>query len=243
MRVFLPTGAGWWHGSRAFGACCSCGLTPQRQRLGRQQMENSGETNRQYRNCCLYISSAVNPFGWGPEGHEIVAALAQTHLNDGAQLGIQSLIGDRSLASIANWADEIRPERDETYNWQFVDIPKDAVAFSDERDCFLPTSRRKDAATDHHNCVVDRIEIFEHVLADRNSQREARVEALNFLVHFVGDVHQPFHAIGEAAGGNQIGVTEFGSAECGRFSCNLHRVWDSGLIMQSGMASLSTWPT
>lgn len=99
MRVFLPTGAGWWHGSRAFGACCSCGLTPQRQRLGRQQMENSGETNRQYRNCCLYISSAVNPFSWGPEGHEIVAALAQTHLNDGAQLGIQSLIGDRSLAS------------------------------------------------------------------------------------------------------------------------------------------------
>src|SRR5579863_880979 len=174
-------------------------------------------------------------FGWGPEGHEIVAALAQARLSDRAKIRIQSLIGDRSLASIANWADEIRPQRDETYNWHFVDIPKDAPGFSDGRDCFLPNSGHKDAATDHHNCVVDRIEIFEHVLADRNAPREGRVEALKFLVHFVGDIHQPFHGIGEAAGGNQIAITEFGSAECGRYSCNLHRAWDSGLIMHSGM--------
>ena len=173
--------------------------------------------------------------GWGPEGHEIVAALAQTHLSNDAKEGIRSLIGDASLASIANWADEVRPERDETYNWHFVDIPKDTPGFSDQRDCFVPTSRHKGAATDHHNCVVDRIEIFEHVLADRIAPREARIEALKFLVHFVGDVHQPFHAIGEAAGGNRIEVVEFGSAECGRYPCNLHGAWDSGLIQHRGM--------
>ncbi|MFZ0900728.1 MAG: S1/P1 nuclease, partial [Candidatus Sulfotelmatobacter sp.] len=46
--------------------------------------------------------------GWGPEGHEIVASLAQTRLTENAKNGIRSLIGDASLASIANWADEVR---------------------------------------------------------------------------------------------------------------------------------------
>ena len=67
--------------------------------------------------------------GWGPEGHEIVASLAETRLTENAKAGIRSLIGDASLASISNWADEVRPDRDETYNWHFVDIPKDASGF------------------------------------------------------------------------------------------------------------------
>jgi hypothetical protein len=173
--------------------------------------------------------------GWGPEGHKIVASLAQTLLTENAKRGIRSMIGDASLASIANWADEVRPERDETYNWHFVDIPESASGFSDERDCFLPNSRHKGSATDHHNCVMDRIEIFKRVLADSNASRDDRIEALKFLVHFVGDVHQPFHAIGEAAGGNGIAVAEFGSTESGRHPCNLHGAWDSGLIQHTGM--------
>ena len=173
--------------------------------------------------------------GWGPEGHEIVASLAQTRLTENAKAGIRSLIGDASLASISNWADEVRPDRDETYNWHFVDIPKDASGFSDERDCFLPNSRHKGSATDHNNCVVDRIESFKKVLSDSNASRDDRIEALKFLVHFVGDVHQPMHAIGEAAGGNGIAVMEFGSTQCGRHSCNLHAVWDTGLIEHTGM--------
>jgi hypothetical protein len=173
--------------------------------------------------------------GWGHEGHEIVASLAQTRLTENARNGIRSLIGDASLASISNWADEVRPDRDETYNWHFVDIPKDASGFSDERDCFLPNSRHKGSATDHHNCVVDRIESFKKVLSDSNASRDDRIEALKFLVHFVGDVHQPMHAIGEAAGGNGVAVTEFGSQQCGRHACNLHGAWDTGLIEHTGM--------
>ena len=69
--------------------------------------------------------------GWGSEGHEIVASLAQARLNENAKKGIRALIGDASLASVANWADEVRPERDETYNWHFVDIPESASGFSD----------------------------------------------------------------------------------------------------------------
>jgi hypothetical protein len=145
------------------------------------------------------------------------------------------LIGSARLTSIANWADEVRSERDESFNWHFANIPKDASGFSEQRDCFMPNNRHKGAATDHHNCVVDRIEIFEHVLADRNAPREDRIEALKFLVHFVGDVHQPFHGIGDAAGGNGIAITEFGSTECGQHPCNLHGSWDIALIQHTGM--------
>jgi hypothetical protein len=106
----------------------------------------------------LLIPSTL--LGWGPEGHEIVASLAQTRLSENAKIGIRLLIGDASLASVSNWADEVRPERDETYNWHFVDIPESASSFSDERDCFLPNSRHKGSATDHHNCVVDRIQML-----------------------------------------------------------------------------------
>jgi len=173
--------------------------------------------------------------GWGAGGHEIVASLAQARLTENAKRGIRSLIGDASLASIANWADEVRPERDETYNWHFVDIPESVSGFSDERDCFLPNSRHKGAATDHHNCVVDRIEIFKQVLSDSDASRDDRIEALKFLVHFVGEVHQPFHAIGEAAGGNGIAVAEFGRTQYERHPCNLHVAWDSGLIQHTGM--------
>jgi hypothetical protein len=134
-----------------------------------------------------------------------------------------------------NWADEVRPERDETYDWHFVDIPKDAQGFSDARDCYRPEDRHKGAQDDHQDCVVDRIEYFQRILGDKNAAREDRIEALKFIVHFVGDIHQPFHAIGEAKGGNGVHVTEFGSNRCGRYDCNLHSAWDTGLIKHAGM--------
>jgi hypothetical protein len=64
---------------------------------------------------------------------------------------------------------------------------------------------------------------------------EPRAEAIKFLIHLVGDVHQPFHAIDVARGGNGLGVTAFGSTNCAPrgaspFSCTLHGVWDSTLI-------------
>ena len=59
---------------------------------------------------------------------------------------LQLLLGADSLASIASWADSVRKERDESYDWHFVDIPKDAAGFSEERDCFRPQDKHKDAS-------------------------------------------------------------------------------------------------
>jgi len=181
---------------------------------------------------CLLPTGLI---GWGREGHSVIAALAERHLTPNAKLGLQTLLGGESLTSIASWADDIRPQRDETYNWHFVDIPKSATSFDEQRDCFRPDDNHAGAQTDHHNCVVDRIGMFKQALADQNASPTDRAEALKFIVHFIGDVHQPFHAIGDARGANGIRVNEFGSSQCGSRPCNLHSAWDDGLIAHSGM--------
>jgi S1/P1 Nuclease len=173
--------------------------------------------------------------GWGRDGHAIIATLAEAHLTESARLGVKALLKDQSLASVSSWADEVRPQRDETYDWHFVDIPKNAAAFDEARDCYRPDDNHAEAQTDHHNCVVDRIGMFQQVLMNPSASETERVEALKFIVHFVGDVHQPLHAIGEARGGNDIKISEFGSTQCGPHPCNLHGAWDSGLIAHADL--------
>ena len=174
--------------------------------------------------------------GWGPEGHRVVGALAESRLSAATKTAVHKLIGTSTLSSVSNWADSIRDDRDETYNWHFVDIPKSVATFSDPRDCFLPTDTHAGAATDHQNCVVDRIIFFKQVLSDTTKTKDERTEALKFIVHFVGDVHQPFHAVGDERGGNLVHITQFGATTCFQGKpCNLHMAWDSGLIEHTGM--------
>jgi hypothetical protein len=173
---------------------------------------------------------------WGPKGHAIVADIAQSRLTPETRKNLLLLLGNDSLASIANWADQVRKERDESFGWHFVDIPKDAQGFSQERDCFRPQDKHKDALTDRHNCVVDRIEMFQKVLGDESASKDSRLEALKWIVHFVGDLHQPLHAIEEARGGNDIKLPVFGSAKCGDYDCNLHWTWDSLLLEHTGLS-------
>jgi S1/P1 Nuclease len=175
-------------------------------------------------------------FAWGPEGHHIVGDIARERLNPIARQKVQLLLGNDDLAAVAVWADEIRGQRPETSGWHFVDIPADASGFSEPRDCYRPDDKHPSSLEDHHNCVVDRITIFSQVLTDANAPAPARIEALKFLVHFVGDIHQPLHAIGQARGGNDIHVIEFGSPQCGKYVCNLHFAWDTGLIAHTGLA-------
>ena len=60
------------------------------------------------------------------------------------------------------------------------------------------------------------------------------------MVHFIGDLHQPFHALGVGRGGNDVLVRVFGAANCSNdpakpFPCNLHSVWDSRLIARRAL--------
>lgn len=182
----------------------------------------------------LLILPSTQSFAWGFKGHRIVGDIARNHLTPTARQNLIALLGNDDLAAISTWADEVRPQRPEAAGWHYVDIPKNAAGFSEERDCYRPDDKHPNTKEDHHNCVVDRILMFQKVLADKNTAQADRVEALKWVVHFIGDIHQPLHAIEDGRGGNDIHVSEFGSTQCGKYPCNLHYLWDSDLIEHTG---------
>src|SRR5215472_14730611 len=112
----------------------------------------------------LLTFSFAQLLAWGPMGHAIIADLASSRLTPVTRQNLRLLLGDASLASVSSWADDVRKDRPETFGWHFVDIPKDAPGFSEERDCYRPQDKAPAAQTDHHNCIVDRIELFRQVL-------------------------------------------------------------------------------
>jgi len=180
--------------------------------------------------------TTVTVDGWGPQGHRLVAIVAENHLTPVARKSVQGLLGDESLADVAVWADEYLQGNNQTSYWHYVNIPVDARGYDRDRDCprqpGVSAGGRGDAWRD---CVVDRVRYNQERVANRTLDRADRAIALKFLVHLIGDLHQPFHALGVERGGNGIRVSVFGSPTCGypdgtRFPCNLHALWDSELI-------------
>ena len=118
-----------------------------------------------------------------------------------------------TLASVSTWADQVRPQRRVTAPWHYVDIQIGDATYDPPRDCV------------GNNCLVAKIGEFAEVLADRSAEPARRLEALKFVVHFVGDPHQPFPvADNHDRGGNEVIVTFSGR------KTNLHAVWDTALL-------------
>ncbi|WP_027161686.1 S1/P1 nuclease [Mesorhizobium sp. WSM1293] len=173
----------------------------------------------------LVIASNL-ALAWGPSGHAIIAEIAQRRLGAEALKGVSDLLGPgASLASIANWADDERVQDKVATKWHFVDIPGTATAYDASRDC-IPDAALGD-------CLIAAINRQLAVVACPTQPVDARQRALKFLVHLVGDLHQPLHAIGDAGGGNGIAVTivtQEGVNGDLPFNSNLHSAWDVALI-------------
>jgi hypothetical protein len=164
------------------------------------------------------LGCALPLFAWGPEGHNLVARLAEAHLTAAARAKVAEILGPGvTLASIASWPDQIRRARPETAPWHYTDIPIDRPHLDLEHDC--PKG----------DCAIAKIEEFTKVLGDPAAQPQQRREALLFIVHFVGDMHQPLHSSdNKDKGGNNVPTDFFGKP------LNLHSVWDSGLLARMG---------
>lgn len=157
---------------------------------------------------------------WGYEGHQIIAHIAASELSPAARSQVSDLLGgdaETEMVAVSTWADEIRPMRRETAPWHFVDIPIRSSGYDAARDC----------AND--DCVVAQIERDQRIVADKSLAAPVRVEALRFLIHFVGDVHQPLHASNNNdRGGNEVRVI------LGDRRTNLHAVWDTAVVEALG---------
>ena len=137
---------------------------------------------------CLALAPSVH--AWGQLGHAVVADLAQRHLSPAAEAEVERLLAPentKSLATIASWPDEIRndPSKDtlwkQTRGLHYVDFIHGDCNYTPPRDC-------KDG-----ECVVDGIDHYVKILGDKSQSDAARLEALKFVVHFIGDEHQPLH--------------------------------------------------
>lgn len=176
----------------------------------------------------LFITLTVTPMAcaWGPLGHSVVAELAQRHLSPAAKAEVERLLAldhTKSLADVASWADEIRNDPNQQALWKET-RPLHYIDFRDPSCVYVPPRDCKNG-----QCVVEAIPHYVAILSDRSQPDAARLQALKFVVHFVGDIHQPLHGgYRDDAGGNTYQVQFQGQG------MNLHRVWDSGLLGTRG---------
>jgi len=129
-----------------------------------------------------------------------------------------------ALADLSSWADDIRNQRKETAGWHFIDIPLDG------------RRNKMAAACPASGCVTSAIRKQIEVLRSDSAGKHDKAEALMFLVHFVGDLHQPLHAAdNDDRGGNCVAVAFFDhqpetSGPGQNYRPNLHGVWDTDLL-------------
>jgi S1/P1 Nuclease len=152
--------------------------------------------------------------GWGEKGHRIVAIIADGRLSEQSQKEIRKLLpAGTTLADAATWPDAEGRRITEFNQLHYVTIPDDADGYDQERDC-------KD-----RNCMVEALKWFTSVLSDTTAPLNTQLIALRFVIHLIGDMHQPLHA-GRSGdrNGTDITVSHRGHSN------TLHLFWDINLV-------------
>jgi hypothetical protein len=196
----------------------------------------------------LRADSKLNPNYYSAACPDVSALADKAVLTDAETL----MFIERGLACIAPWADPpLKKERVYTSNWHFVDIPANVSgpnapvlsSFDVARECRMNDKRG--------DCAFLALKRFKPVLANQRELAGSRAEALKFIVHIIGDLHQPLHCItdrkdvNDASDHGDIG----GNLKIVQFNVptwdnnankdlnprwdqqwNLHSVWDEGLI-------------
>jgi len=189
----------------------------------------------------LALLAAGPAVAWAVLGHRMVGELAQRHLTPAARDEVARLLAGEAnptLGGVAIWADLLRdadPARFKaTAPWHYINAQGGGCNMDRARDC--PGG----------NCVVGAIEAQLAIVADRNQPLPARRDALKFLVHFVGDIHQPMHAGNRVdRGGNNFQVSlrtplkpeayALKNYVDGVMGTNLHAVWDYYVLAGRGL--------
>ena len=189
----------------------------------------------------LLGTSSQHVFAWGDDGHKTVALIAQQCLTPSVKKQVTAILATdtdnltkHDIASEATWADKFRQSsgeaRTHTQNWHFTDIEIDKPDLTAA--CFgrhpLPAGTLATGGPDEV-CAVDKVEQFQKELAAPGTDAEERLAALKFILHFVGDLHQPLHSSDhEDRGGNDVKVTVAGFPHHSKDE--LHGFWDTQFV-------------
>jgi hypothetical protein len=154
---------------------------------------------------------------WGKTGHRIIGEIAERQLSDDVKDIVYDILDGESLAVVSTWADEMRsnPSFDKFSHWHYVNLPLDKE---------YPEVKHTKAN------VVTIIERCVAILKSPSSDKEMKKFYLKYLVHLVGDLHQPMHTGRyEDYGGSKIYLT-FKGRKGSDNKTNLHVLWDTNLI-------------
>jgi hypothetical protein len=186
-------------------------------------------------------------FGWGCEGHQMIALIARGHLTPAASSAVYQLLRENPIdpalsrfckdrpndlmADSATWADDAR-NVEKTGDWHFIDIPL-AVHSTDGTDV-MQWCKPVDGKP---GCIVSAIDYEWALLRDKSQPAPVRARALRYLIHFVGDLSQPLHATdNHDRGGNCTEIAFFSEAK----PENLHAIWDYKMIERDIEAKKTT---
>jgi len=176
-------------------------------------------------------------FAWGDIGHKVTAMIAYARLTPKAKARVDALLAADAdiltppdFPSRATWADKYRTGHRDTANWHFVDQELNSPDLKAACSGFPPLNGQPASAGPANDCVVDKIEEFEAELKSPATPQAEQILALKFLIHFLGDLHQPLHASDDNdAGGNCIGLSPHVGG-----SNTLHGYWDTGVMATLG---------
>lgn len=164
------------------------------------------------------MAATLTLISWGFKGHRAVATIAQKHLSANTAYVVSAYLKGQQMEDVSTWADENRNPA--TAPWHYINLP---LGLS--RDAFVKAVQESD------NNVYTAILKTEATLKDANASADAKNEALKYLIHLIGDAHQPMHVSRkEDKGGNSIQLRFNGQGT------NLHSLWDSKLIDKEGLS-------
>jgi hypothetical protein len=180
--------------------------------------------NKQFLSLCL-LAFTISASAYDAVGHRIIANIAYDNLTDKARAQLDKILGKKGIVYEATWADEVRSDNKYAYSyqWHYQDLDDNMTSADIKKLLDNPT-----AEGEHLFFALD--SLTKRLKIDRND-----AEALKFLVHFVGDLHQPLHmGRKDDKGGNKVDFNWFGR------KTNLHSVWD-GMIIENMKMSYSEY--
>lgn len=166
----------------------------------------------------IFLFLSINSFAWGTTGHRIVAEIAENHLSGKAKKQLKKIIGNQPLAYWANWPDFLKsnPDWKMADSWHYINFPSGLSQLDFEEN--LNNSSDE-------NLYKRTLILIDELKNHKNLSLQKKQENLYFLVHLIGDAHQPLHMGREKdLGGNKIPIEWF------RDSTNLHSLWDTKLV-------------
>jgi hypothetical protein len=177
------------------------------------------------------IASPTNALAWGVEGHEVVAAIARGYLTPQVREKVDKMLAadtdplaKHEMLDEAVWADRYRVSHKETFEWHFVDLELDRPDL--KAACFDFPPAEPASKGPAHDCIVNKTSEFTKELANPATPADERLLALKFVLHFVGDIHQPLHDSDNHDKGGNCVLLSLG----GQRTVNMHSYWDTTVV-------------